>query len=289
MKVLVYGGTGLQAGPTVRHLLKNGHTPHVVTRDAAKSADIQAAGATPVIADLADTDRLCAASRDVDSVAFLLPAFLDDPDNAMALGRNAIDAAVEAGVGMITWNASGDISESDAKLAILQHLQGSGLPFVVFEPTTYMENWLGPWTAPSVRECDELSYPVLADRKMGWLASDDVGALVAAALERPQLAGNRYRISGVETPTGPELASIFSDALGRQIRYRTMSPEEMGAVLDKSFGPGSGDGVAEMYRREQEDPDPPAKYHDMSAVLEDLPISMSTIKEWVTVHKEAFV
>ena len=68
-----------------------------------------------------------------------------------------------------------------------------------------------------------------------------------------------------------------------------MTPEEMGAVLDEVFGQGAGDNVAEMYRREQEDPDPPAKYHDMSGVLDDLPVSMSTIEEWVRVHKDAFV
>ena len=143
---------------------------------------------------------MCAATREVDSVAFLLPAFLDNPGDGPEFGRNAVDAAVQAGIGMFAWNASGEVSEdnskSNTKLPIFRHLQDSGLPSVVFEPTTYMENWLGPWTAPSVRNRDELTYPVLADRKMGWIASDDVGALVVAALERPELAGNRYRISG---------------------------------------------------------------------------------------------
>ena len=293
MKVLVYGGTGSQAGPTVKHLLRQGHTPHVLTRSSDKATEIQGAGGVPVVADLADFDRLRAATREVDSVAFLLPAFLDNPNDGLEFGRNAIDAAAQADIGMFAWNASGEVSEDDSasntKLSILRHLQDSGLPFVVFEPTTYMENWLGPWTAPSVRNHDELAYPVLADRKMGWIASDDVGALVVAALERPELTGTRYRISGIETPTGPQLATLFSGALGRDIHYRTMTPGEMGAVLDDAFGPGAGDGVAEMYRQEQEDPDPPAKYHDMSSVLEALPITMSTITEWVTVHKDAFV
>ena len=293
MKVLVYGATGSQAGPTVKHLLRQGHTPHVLTRNLDKATEIQGAGGVPVVADLADFDRLCAASREVDSVAFLLPAFLDNPDDGLEFGRNAVDAAVEADIGMFVWNTSGEVSEdnseANAKLSILRHLQDSGLPFVVLEPTTYMENWLGPWTAPSVRNDDELTYPVLPDCKIGWIASDDVGALVVAALEHPELAGSRYRISGIETPVGPELAAMFSAALGRDIRYRTMTPEEMGAVLDEAFGPGAGDGVAEMYRQEQEDPDPPAKYHDMSPVLDALPIKMSTITEWVTVHKDAFV
>lgn len=293
MKVLVYGATGSQAGPTVEYLLRDEHTPHVLTRNASQSARLQAAGAVPVVADLADFEGLYAAASEVDSVAFLLPAFLDNPADALTFGKNAIDAAARAGVQMFVWNASGEISEesgdSNPKLSILAHLQDSGLPFVVFEPTTYMENWLGPWTAPSIRDDDELTYPVLADRKMGWIASADVCALVVSALERPHLAGNRYSISGVETPTGPELASLFSDALGRTIRYRTMTPEEMGAVLDEAFGPGAGENVAEMYRREQEDPHPPDKFHDMSPVLDALPVRMSTITEWVTVYRDAFV
>jgi uncharacterized protein YbjT (DUF2867 family) len=151
-----------------------------------------------------------------------------------------------------------------------------------------MENWLGPWTAPSVRDKNLLTYPVLADRKIGWIASDDVGALVVAALERPQLAGNRYPISGIEAPTGPELAATFTEACGRVIRYRTLSPGEMGAVLDEALGAGAGDRVAEMYRQEQNDPDPPRKYHDMTPVLDALPVQLSTIRDWVQTHQEAF-
>lgn len=292
MKVLVYGGTGSQARPTVTHLVKRGHTPYVVTRNPDKAIDLQDAGAVLVPADLGDFDALCAANSAVDSVAFLLPAFLDNPDDGLRFGQHAIDAASKAGVEMFVWNTSGEVSDDDAgpntKLSIFRHLQASGLPFLLLEPTTYMENWLGPWTAPSVKNENVLTYPVLADRKMGWIASDDVGALVVAALERPGLAGKRYCISGIEAPTGPELAAIFAAACGREIRYRTMSPEEMGAVLDNVFGPGAGDGVAEMYSQEQNDPEPPPKYHDMTPVLDALPVNMSTIKEWVDAHKDAF-
>jgi len=293
LKVLVYGGTGSQARPTVTHLLQRGHLPHVLTRSNDKVADLRAAGAKAVVADMRDFDQLCAASNDMDAVAFLLPAFLDDPDDGMRIGKNAIDAASRAGVRMFVWNTSGEVSDDDSgpntKLAILRHLQASTLPYVLLEPTTYMENWLGPWTAPSVRDKNVLTYPVLAERKVGWIASDDVGALVVAALERPQLAGNRYRISGIEAPTGAVLAAIFSAACNKDIQYRTMTPEEMGAVLDASFGAGAGDNVAEMYRREQNDPDPPPKFHDMTSVLKMLPIKMSTISEWVKIHRQAFV
>lgn len=293
MKVLVYGGTGTQARPTVEHLLRRHHEPYVLTRNPENAEDLAKLGATLVTADLSDVDLLHTASDKVDAVAFLLPAFLDNPEDGLQLGRNAVDAAKSAGVGLFVWNASGEIPDVedgvDTKCDLLNYLHASGVPNIVFEPTTYMENWLGPWTAPSVLQNGELTYPVLHDRKMGWIACDDVGALVVAALERPSLAGSHYRISGVETPTGPELAEIFAAACQKPVKYRTMSPEEMGQVLDSLFGSGAGDGVAEMYRREQNDPYPTPKFHDMSAVLDALPVKMTTIREWVEAHKDSFV
>ena len=293
MKVLVYGGTGTQARPTVTHLLRRQHKPYVLTRSRTSAEDLASAGAQIIEADLTDRSALQYASSKVDAVAFLLPAFLDNPADGIAIGRNAIDAARLSNARMFVWNASGEIPEAqegkDTKRDLLNYLTASGLPHVVLEPTTYMENWLGPWTAPSVINDCVLTYPVLEDRKMGWIACDDVGALVVAALERPEMSGSKFSISGMETPTGPELAELFSDACGKPISYRTMSPEEMGKVLDDVFGPGSGDGVAEMYRQEQNDPNPTPKYHDMSLVLAALEVRMTSIRDWVSAHKNSFV
>ncbi|MBT8078483.1 MAG: NmrA family NAD(P)-binding protein [Gammaproteobacteria bacterium] len=291
LKVLVYGGTGSQARPAVRHLLRRGHRPRVLTRNPDDAIDLESAGAELIAGDLSDPDSLRAASDGADAVAFLLPAFLDASADGETCGRNAIDAAREAGVSMFAWNVSGPLPAEDSgdpRPAIFRYLQDSRLPYILLEPTTYMENWLGPWTAASVCRDNTLSYPVLADRKIGWIACDDIGALLTAAIERPGLAGKRYNVSGVEAPTGPELATLFSKALAREIRYYAMTPEEMGGVLDEKFGPGSGDRIAEMYREEQQDPNPEPKYHDMTPVLRSLPVSMTSIHEWVTRYAEAF-
>ena len=292
LKVLVYGATGTQAKPTVRHLLKRGHTPYILTRSKDKGAELLAEGAKLALGELSDRDSLMAASEGMDRIAFLLPVFLDHPEAAGQYGRNAIDAAIAAKVRMFVWNTSGVMPDEDdssnTKLAILNYLQASQLNYVLLEPTTYMENWLGVWTAPSVKHNNQLSYPVLANQKIGWIACDDIGALVVASLERQILAGNRYKISGVEAPTGPELAEIFSRALRRRIIYYTMSPEEMGACLDSEYGPGAGDNVAEMYRNEQNDPNPERKYYDMTSVLDALPVKMTNIETWVKEHAEDF-
>lgn len=286
MRVLVYGGTGSQARPTVEELIKKGHEPVVVTRS---MPDEKLQDAEYVSANMADRGRLKEISEGIDAVAFLLPAFLGEDDDAAAYGKNVIDATLSAGIKRFVWNASGPIHNDpqDPKWQILEYLKTSGLDYVVFEPTTYMENWLGPWTAPSVKNDNEVSYPVLDPVKMGWLACRDVGKLVVAALES-NVNKKRFSISGVETPIGVELAASFSAALGRDIKYRAMTPEQMGAAINSAFGPGSGDRIAEMYRYEQENPDAEPKFHDMTEVLETFPVDMSTIEDWVRDHRAAF-
>ncbi|HVW69719.1 MAG TPA: NmrA family NAD(P)-binding protein [Steroidobacteraceae bacterium] len=295
MRVLVYGATGSQAHPIVQQLLDRGHQPRVLTRDPAKSAARFAAGVDLVHGDLSDAASLLAASRGVDAVAFMIPAFLSDPENALLYTEQAIQAAAAGGARLVVWNTSGRFPEpgedrevGKAMLATRAVLEAGGLPLITVAPTTYMENLLGPWTVNGIRSAGRVAYPVLANRKMGWIASRDVCALMVAALERPQLAGRVFRVSGVEALTGSQLAAAFSAVLGRPLSYYTLSPAEMKAELEKAFGPGSGDEVAGEYALDQADPHPPAKYYDMSAVLADLPVRMTSIREWIAANAAAF-
>ncbi len=290
-KVLVYGGTGSQARPTVLKLLERGHQPHVVTRDASKESDLESLGVALLEGSMGERDKLFEFTNGMDAIAFLVPAFLGESDDAVAFGRNVIDATEAAGIKKFVWNASGPIPReqdpNDAKSIILAYLQNSALDYVVFEPTTYMENWLGPWTAPFVKSDDIVTYPVLDHVKIGWLASDDVGSLVVAAIESDAVSKRCFDISGTEAPVGPELAQKFSNALGRDIKYVAMTPEKMGKIINEAFG-GGGDRIADMYRTEQNDPDLEPKYHDMSSVLELLPVEMTTIEDWVRQNADQF-
>jgi uncharacterized protein YbjT (DUF2867 family) len=295
LKVLVYGATGAQAHPVAAALLARGHQPYVLTRSPERAADLAKAGAQIVVGDLGDPASLRAANAGMDAVALLIPAFLANPLDAAAFAQNAIDAAREAGVKLIVWNTSGPMPRErignpmyDARLDVIAALVEGGVPHIVIEPHAYMENLLGPWTAPSVATRDVLSYPILAERPMGWLAQDDLGKLIVAALERPELAGSHFQVSGIERPTGNELAAEFSAVLGRPISYYAMTPEEMGAVLNSAFGPGAGDAVADAYRRERDNPNPSLSYVDMKPVLTQLPVEMTTIRQWVERHAGAF-
>ena len=277
----------------VPQLSGRGHEVRVLSRKATSSRSWPA-NAKIVKGDVADAASLRAASQGVDAVAFMLPAFLEQPQNALEYASSAAVAAKAGGAKLIVWNTSGrypfpeEARHSDQHmLAIHEHIAAAGVPLIVVAPTTYMENLLGPWTVNGIRT-GHVPYPVLANRKMGWIASRDLCALVAAAIERPQLAGQTFRVSGVEAVTGPELAVIFSEVLGRSLTYQTLTPQQMKEALEAAFGPGSGDVVANEYALDQADTNPPLKYYDMTRVLAALPVKMTRLHEWIAEHRAAF-
>lgn len=293
MRVLVYGATGSQSSPIVWKLLEHGHEPLVVTRNPAKATEMQDAGAQIVQADMGDAQALRAASSGADAVALQIPFFLEDPTKATTFAQNAIDAAKSAGVKLIVWNTSGPMPPArsgnpgvDVRIDVVDMLRASGVPHIIIEPTGYMENLLGPWTAPAVVMENVLPYPNPEEARTAWIASQDVGAFVVAALERPELAGQHFKVSGLENVNGPELAEQFTRALGRPITYYAMEPEEFGAVLDKVFGPGAGAGAVVEYRKMRSNP--PVMFHDMPPVLAQLPVEMTSLEAWVRQHRHAF-
>ncbi|GAB4115179.1 MAG: SDR family oxidoreductase [Roseiflexaceae bacterium] len=295
LKVLVYGATGAQARPTVYELLAAGHRPVVLSRNQAKAADLVAAGAVLAEGDLGDLASLKAAHAGVDAVAFMIPAFLENPFAARSYAQHAIAAAREAGVRMLVWNTSGPVPPvrtnnpmNDLRIDIAADLEASGVPYIILEPTAYMENWLGPWTSRYVTEHNQVAYPLPAQKRMGWITSDDIGKLVVSALARPHLAGRHFRVSGIEVVTGPELAEQFAAALNRPLSYYAMPPEEMGAIMDQLLGPGAGAPVVEVYRAEYTNPEALRFYHDMTEVLTVLPVQMTTIQQWVQKYAAAF-
>jgi uncharacterized protein YbjT (DUF2867 family) len=231
----------------------------------------------------------------MDAVAFLIPAFLSDRSKTFTYVESAMRAAADAGVSVVVWNTSSRMPDpteahwhNSPLRAILEVIQKSGVPLITVAPVKYAENLLGPWTANSVRTVNRVSYPVLADQKVGWISAWDVGALILQALQRPHLAGSVFRVSGIEAVTGPELAAAFSDVLRRSISYYPMSPSEMQTAVAEVYGPEMGAGLAEAYRQDQTDPDAPPRYHDMTMVLQQLPVRMTTIREWIAKNAGAF-
>jgi uncharacterized protein YbjT (DUF2867 family) len=187
MKVLVYGATGSQQFPVIGSLLRKGDVVSATTHRQDHLEKLSNAGATPVLADMADRKRLSEISKGMDAVSLLIP-FFSNPTLALSYAKNAIDAAQEHGVKLIVWNTSGFLLPQkignpalDLRLDVLQHLRDSGVPYITIQPSVYAENLLGPWTAPFVANEKKVAYPTPEDMPIGWIATKDVAAFVAEA------------------------------------------------------------------------------------------------------------
>ena len=248
--VLVTSAAGAQGRDIVRHLLAAGSKPRVLLR--AEPANPFGSDVEVVRGDLADFDSMRRASLGADALALTLPQ-IQDRQALVRYGRNAVDAAKAGGIGHIVFNASGPavagtgVAAIEAKAELMGHLHSAGVPFTVLRPTLYMENLLLPSSLPSIINNGVLAYPLRADYPVSWLSRDDLGAFVAAALARPELAGNWFDLGGPDTLTGLELAAIVSDAAGRHVRYLPVAAPEFAARLNAVLGGGVGDEIAAIY------------------------------------------
>ncbi|CAN5768836.1 NmrA family NAD(P)-binding protein [soil metagenome] len=294
MKLLVYGATGSQGKPVAQRLIEDGHEVRVLTRDAAHASDLQEAGADIFEGNLSNPESLEEANEGVDGVFLHVPFFTDSPTDGLTYGKNGVDMAKKAGAQLIVWNASGEIPPIrtgnpgfDVRLDVLEHLKNSGVPYVVLQPTAYMENFLGPWTREEIVQDDVFAYPTPLAVKMQWTATADVAKFASYAFKNPDLASLDLKISGPESLNGEEVAERFSRALGRKITFRAMPANEFGDKLDAVF-PGMGQGAAQGYAMAYEHPEMFSSNVDTAAAVEKMPVELTPLEAWVRLHKEAF-
>jgi uncharacterized protein YbjT (DUF2867 family) len=121
-------------------------------------------------------------------------------------------------------NRGTGISHFDGKYAVEKHLQASGVPYTVVAPVFFMENLLQPWMLSSLRQ-GKLSMALPASRSLQQITVADIGAFVAAVIERSDTVfGRRFDIAGDEL-TGEEAAAILSKAMAREVHYEGFPPE----------------------------------------------------------------
>ena len=153
--VLVYGATGQQGGPVARQLLEAGRRTRVLTRNPDRAESLREAGAEVAKGDLGDPASLEAASEGVEAVFFHSPLEFNT-DVGIRYGRNAIDAAVSAGVALFVFDTSFPVPSSvtgvaanDIRYELEAYLKRSGIPSIVIRPPFYTENFSYPFAAPA--------------------------------------------------------------------------------------------------------------------------------------------
>ena len=225
--VLVTGATGQQGGAVARALLSRGHRVKALTRkpDSETAQRLMSAGADIVTGDLGDAVSVLKAARGVDTVFLMGNANEAGPKEETHQGIIAAEAAKDAGVGHLIYSSVADantktgIPHFDSKYLVEKHIAGLGIPYTISAPASFMENIVAPWSIGALRQ-GTFAFAMPRKRSIQLIALADIGAFVAALIERrDQVFGKRFDLAADEL-SGEEQAKILSDAIGRPVNYQ---------------------------------------------------------------------
>jgi len=235
--IFVAGATGHQGGASARHLLAEGWRVRALTRDPSQPSARALAdlGAEVVRGDLTDRASLGRLLHGMYGVHSVETAREGGPDVEMEEGRNLADAAKEAGVHHFVYSSVNGAHNPDSprswvqsKHELEQYIANIGLPWTVWRPSTFMENYLRQ--RESIVGDGILRGAEPPDLLRQMIAVDDIGRFVALAFaDRETWLHKATEIAGDRMPMA-EVAQVFGNALGRDVRYeQTPLPEGMPA------------------------------------------------------------
>lgn len=191
--IAVTGATGRQGGAVARHLLADGWHVTAITRkpDGAPARKLASLGAKVVQADMGDRPSLVSAFRDAYGVYSVQNPMISGADAEVAQGMNVGRAAKDVGVQHVVYAAAGvgtaptGIGSWDSKLAVQEYLQRLGLPLTVLRPMAFMELMTDKAFFPAVSTWHVMPKLMGAERPVGWICVDDLGAIAARVFADP--------------------------------------------------------------------------------------------------------
>jgi uncharacterized protein YbjT (DUF2867 family) len=230
--LLISGATGRTGAELARLALARDVAVRALVRDAAKGAALERAGAQVAVGDFGDPAALARAFEGVER-AFLMMA---NAANQFEMERAFIDAAKRAGVARVVKLSAVGVSP-DTRVFLKRvhaqaeaHLAASGLDYTILRPGFYMQNLLH--AAATIREMNKFFLPMGRGR-VGAIDIRDVAEVVLMLLTEAGHAGQTYVITGPDSLSFADMASVFSEVLGRRIEYVDMPPEEYRPQLFK--------------------------------------------------------
>lgn len=236
MTIVVTGATG-QLGRLVVEALLERSVPagQIVAagRDTAKLNDLAGRGVQVRSIDYNDAGSLRQAFDGADKVLLVSGS---EVGQRLQQHRNAIDAAREAGVGLIAYTSIANADRTVMQLAAEhqateQMLRESGVPFVLLRNSWYLENYTGQLAA-------YLQHGAVlgsaGDGQISAATRADYAQAAAAVLLKEDQAGKAYELGGDAAFTLSELAAELAAATGRTIKYQDLPVEQYAQVLVKA-------------------------------------------------------
>lgn len=221
MTILVTGATGRVGRHVVQQLVKRGADLRVLSRNPAK-ADVPS-GVEVVKGDLLDIDSLRTAFSGVNTL-FLLNAVTGDEFTQALITLNiARESGVDRVVYLSVINADRfvNVPHFAVKFGAERMIEQIGFSATILRPSYFIDNDL------TIKDViiNHGVYPMpIGNKGVAMVDTRDIAEVAAIELIRREQAPGRLptetiNLVGPDTLTGPDVAAIWSDVLGRPVAY----------------------------------------------------------------------
>jgi len=223
--ILVTGATGKQGGAVARELLRRGYRVRGLTRNASskRALALTALGIEMIQGDFDNPDTILNALEGTYG-AFSVQNYWEHGKTAeIRQGVSFANAALAAGVAHMVYssvahaNESTGIAHFDSKYEIEEHIRIIGLPYTIFRPVSFMENWE---YARNDILAGHLTTPFSSQTRRQQISVNDIGRFVGQALDNPDnWLGVSLDIAGDEFSMA-DARDIMQRVIGRPVSYR---------------------------------------------------------------------
>ncbi len=226
--ILVSGITGRQGGAVARELMRHGFEVRGLSRnpDSARAQTLTALGIEMVKGDFDRPDTIAQALDGVYGTFSVQNYWEHGKEAETRQGIGFADAALAAGVTHFVFSSVAHADEStgiahfDSKYEIEEHIRAMGLPYTIFRPVAFMENW--EFSRDDII-AGEMSGPFSRETVRQQISVGDIGRFVAEAFDHPdRWLGISLDIAADEYTT-EQATEIFSRVIGRAVEYYQVS------------------------------------------------------------------
>ena len=240
MKILVTGATGNTGSLLVPKLINADADVRVFVRDAEKDESFRNMGAEVVTGDLDAEESIVPAVKDIDKIYLLT---WNGPTQLQQV-KNVLNAVKKTGgrphiIRHSMWGPESRIIKQGLEAEEL--IKSSGLPWTILKPTFYMQNLM---MAAGTISSDGVIYWDMGKGKLGMIDVRDIAEAAFSALTKEGLEGKSYILTGPQAISFDDIASIFSEKLGKEVKYINVPGE---ASRQAMVGMGLPEWIADGY------------------------------------------
>lgn len=223
--ILVTGATGTVGSQVVKQLRAANAPFKVYARDIQKATAIAGPDVKIAQGEYRDRQALDKALAGVDHLFLLAPSGPGSVETEMGIA----DAAAAAGVShIVKLSVLGASPLTPIKIDQWhwyseKYIEKLGIPFTFVRPTFFMQNLL-MYAATAASE--GVIYMPLGNGAVSMIDARDIATVSVAALTWEGHLGKVYEITGPEAITMNDVAESIGSAIGKEVRYINVTPDQ---------------------------------------------------------------